>query len=535
MRGLLHQIEDTKNDLLLRIGWLYKLPINELFTQYCTALDEYINNRLKAVTSNEAKQLARKTAARLTRFKNQVDVFARFISDWRGQLEQNYRAVIKPQALNGYVIMQNQIAALADQLIQDTDFTYADFMAEMNAAFAEWLAQADTTQPPRGADNKRIEDRVRARFLSGLASRNVIDEFMREQEIKAHAPGAGTADASNIGRSTVSQVAAKAELFVSMTIKDTLALVEPERTEQEWFFYPDGDASDNGASGNHFTQILKSLAMVKNWGEQCHDSSDAYTIMFLREKGCFPLRYLDLLTDPQMSVALNSTRNIQLINEGKVPNTYLSRLDVDFLPLEQIDAERLENIKISLIVSIVTGTLRPEENFFVYRSDSGRHNYYDTSRRTLRLPRQYKAAVYKLNDAGDLLGSLKAANDKFILNNRPEFLIRLHEFLPNPLPYGLILGNAEADKEDMRHLMVDEFIKPNPELFEAWNNAFPNEPIEHASENFEYIYPNMTDETHPHPGFYCINCHQYMGNPVIEGTPDFGKIAEFKREHTCNR
>lgn len=530
MRVTCFNIDNLKNDPLLRIGWLYKMPINDLYQQFQDQLDQYVSYRLSAATVRQARILAKAVKTRLEGFRGRVDKFADAIIAWRDRLQANYQEVCRPQPLNGHVVMQNEIAALADSLKQNSAIDYEQVMAYLRGTYEGWLSAFDDN-PLRETDKSAIEDSLRAAYYARLGTKNVINEFILEEEIKAQQPGADPQEAHNPGRSTVARVDGMSKLYLSMTITDPLAITDSELTEAKWFFYPDGKNASANNFSNQFAQILRSLAIVRNWTEQSHDSFDAYTIMFLEEKGCFAVRYVDLLTDRQMIEAL-----AQITQSDSVPNTYLARMDVDFLPLKLISGERLDELKVALLVSVMTGALQPDESSFVYRDKRAVKSIFSRTYRSIRLPRLYKSAIYRLQkEPQETLNTLKAYNDKYIAENQTEFLLNLHGFIADPSP-SILLNNPDADKADIERLLVEEFLKPRPVLFDAWNETFPDDPLEHASFNFEYVRKGEK-EGYINQGFYCKICHQFIKDAVtLDGAPDFSKIPEFKRQHSsCNR
>ena len=531
MRDICVNIDALKNDPLLRIGWLYKMPINDLYRDFQDCMDRYVSFRLNAATVRQAKALAKAVRAKMESFGARIDKFADAIITWRNRLKTDYQEVCKPQPLNGHVIMQNEIATLADILKQNAPIDYGQVMSFLRGTYENWLFATDDN-PLREKDKSSIEDGLRAAYYSRLGSKNVIDEFILEEEIKAQLPGADPGEAHNPGRSTVARVDGMSKLYISMTITDPLAITDSELTKAKWFFYPGGKNAGANNFTSPFAQILRSLAIVKNWTEQSYDSFDTYTIMFLEEKGCFALRYLDLLSDPKMREALD-----QITETDSAPNTYLARMDVDFLPLKMISGERMDELKIAFIVSVLTGALQAEESGFVYRDKRTVKSVFNTTNRSIRVPRLYKSAIYKLQkEPQENLNTLKKFNDKYISENQTEFLLNLHSFIADPMPSGIWLNNPEMDKADIERLLAEEFLKPRPALFEAWNAAFPDDTLEHASYNFEYVHKGEK-EGYINQGFYCTVCHQFIKDALnLDGAPDYSKIPELKKQHSsCNR
>jgi hypothetical protein len=257
--------------------------------------------------------------------------------------------------------------------------------------------------------------------------------------------------------------------------------------------------------------------------------------MFLHEKGCFPLRYLDLLSDPQMDIALKELSKMQTENGRPPLNTYKARLDVDFLPLELISSDRLDNLKIILIISVLSGALKPETSEFVYHNISAQKNSFDLNKNDLRLPRLYKSAVYQLHQFNrDKLNLLRQCNEDYIRDNTAEFLQRLYIFIQNPASYGFLLNNPNEDKNDMLRLLK-EYLLSNHELREKWNDAFPDSQITNDSTDFNYVHSYETNDTQPYTGFYCSICNQFIGNYTINDEPDYNRIREIKNIHSCNR
>jgi hypothetical protein len=529
LRDIVGQMEEIKGDFLLKPGGLYKIPIDTLFKKYRIILDEYQSEKLKAATAREAKRLAKHVLQRLEEFRRQLEKFADSAISWRGKLNALYDEATQPRALNGHVIRQGQIPRLADELIQHVGLDYARFMDFCRTAFGEWLFESSILTPFPVDRCKDIEDKIRRLYTEPLNRRNVVDQLMDEERERAYAPGADPSEALNLGKVTVQNVNAMADRFISMTINDALAIDNPALTEPRWYFYPGGDSHQNGQSGNDFTKILQSLNVVTDWSSQVHESSDQFSILFLREKGCFSLRYLDFVSDPMTVAALRNTHDVDAINNREVPNTYLGRVDVVFLPLRRISSDRWDELALLYLVSIIAGTFTTTDTSYIFEEVSDSNSVFYNTQMPVELPRVFRSAINKMQRTADL-DRLKRTNDAYISSNAEHFVKKLHDFMLNPALYGLSLDNPDDDKRTIQRLLINEYVRKMPELTLSWEKLFPGDPLKN-SDNLNYEFHNK-DDNWPNTGFYCPKCLAFLGpgqNP--DETPDYAKGAQLMKNH----
>ncbi|MDR1000532.1 MAG: tubulin-like doman-containing protein [Clostridiales bacterium] len=529
LRDIVGQIDLIKGDFLLKPGGLHRMPINILFDRYKTILGEYQSARLQAATAGEARRLARHALQRLEDLRNQLEKFADSVVSWRRKLNTLYDESTRPKALNGHVIRRGQIPRLADELIQHVGLAYSRFMDLCRAAFNEWLFDASALTPFPVDQCKDIEDKIRKLYTEPLNRRNVVEQFMDEERERAYAPDADPSEVVNLGKVTAQNVNAMADLFISMTINDALAINNPELTEPRWYFYPDGDNHQNGQSGNAFTKILQGLNIVTEWAEQVHESSDNFSILFLREKGCFALRYLDFASDPMTAAALRNTNNVDAINNKEVPNTYLGRIDVTFLPLQRISSDKWDELALLYLVSIISGTFNITDTSYIYEEVSDMSSVFYNTQAPIELPRVFRIAINKMQRTAEL-DRLKRANDSYRSARSADFVRKLHDFILNPALYGLLLDNQEDDERTIKRLLINEYVRKVPELARNWERLFPEDPLK-TSDNLDYEF-HVQDDRWPNTGFYCPKCLAFLGTGQHpDGTPDYAKGALLMKNH----
>jgi len=537
VRAVLDDINSLCSDKLLRFCNLHRIPVEKRVRTCKKKLQEYIRLRLEDVTVTSARVLARETRVTLEQFASRLNSFEQSMSSWINSLAKQYDETIHPKPLNGYIVRLDEIGALAEKLVKDTGISMKDFLGgSLKNTFSMGIMCDRDVREKEKAD---IINAERGNFINKQGVKNVTSEFFHEEEIKAQKSGKdGNA---NIGLGTVKEQYHKSSLFLSITELDNhLVIVDPKNILHKWAFYPGGEAISNSseASSNPFAEMLKRTNLIPDWSNHSQDSFDDCTIMFLQEKGCFPLRYLNMLQTPGMQAALLEAEDY----DNTTSSTFRGRIDVDFLPLKQIDAGKLNEVKILLLESIAAGTLVPDVNntdLFVNATRSS-SNIFDVIQSVpIKLPRIYKNAVYKLYRDPTAQQKLREQNEENTKNPNgdytAEFLDRLYGLFENCGSYGLLLSDPISDRREIIARMKDDYIKPKG-LQSLWNETFENAIIDDKklTNLFLYIKKNETNASYPNVGWYCAPCGLYMGDAEINGEPDYSVLDEYKKIHSCN-
>jgi len=539
-------INEIRSSFVLKPLGLYKLPLKQRVDKCRKKVDDYIDERLDAAVKNAAKELtARNSETRksLERFRGRLDLFGENIDSWAAELVGDYKKAATPQVLNGHIVRRGQIKELAGVLIANVGVGPFDFI---NAALKDnfWeILHRDNDDIGGGKSHiiyrknkSELVELERKRFIDELGYVNVIEELTKERRDSEE----------NSNADIIFEVDRKSELFISKQSVDSHSIgnaLDIRKTlHKKWFFFPNGTlTTDGNCQDDEFSKTLNDNNMVDSWSEQCHDSADKRTILFLQEEGGFPVRYLNILHENQMKRALADS---QAMTEVGI-NTFVSRVDVDFQPLKLIKAAELNSARVLLLASIAAKKLvfSREKQAFVYNQDEGtgggwlyamaaNYGSFDS----IRLPTEYKAAAYKLHENQSAQAKLKNELDEYITHNKVEFLENLHFLLVKDCKlFSLTLNDySPRSLHEIIFLMGEEFIKPR-NLLEDWNSLFPEAQIPDRTGFDLYERIAERDSGHPLVGWYCRGCGQYLGDTPDGSMSQSQLMEEFKAQHACGR
>ncbi|GHU55053.1 hypothetical protein AGMMS49975_16300 [Clostridia bacterium] len=536
MDNVIANIKSIHSDWLLLPGGLRKTPLIKLARKYETALDSYIQARLEETTVNAAKELVVTLRTKIEQFKKNIDEFDNYTNKWIDDIVRDIDSTSNLRLLNGHVVMQSSIPTIANEIIVSSRRRTDDFIkGTLRNTFKPFLEKDRSAFPPN-LRKKALNDE-RKTFVSALnaENKNVVEEFFREEDNKNQAADTP----KDFVKITSRETHDKSDLFINIIQSDKDFDRNRQIDEKEWFFYPGGSTINNSGDSeeNRYAEILDSLNLIKDWGQQSQDSYDAYTILFLRERGCFPVRFLNILKDDQMKDAVARTRDF---SSERISNTYLSRIDVDFLPLDIIDGAKLNELKLKLLLSIVVGVLETNGVAFVYADDKSKKQVFEEFEDVrVSIPSEYKAGVYRLySKYSHILETLdKKIEESITKGPSLDFIERLYKFALSPTTFGLVLGTTkdemDRNKREISALLKD-YIKSKPDILKAWNGVYEDAPIDEKSSEF-YRYFKRPDENHTSIGWYCKRCNTFLGDKQSGGEPDLSVLPEFDRTHVCNR
>jgi len=532
-------IESIQTDKLLRVGWLNTFPRNQRVEKCRRQIDQYINVRLNIITIETAKKLlafgtdtaiAFGLRKSLDNFKDRLGKFENDIETWIANLSKEYYEAINFKKINGHIVWRDQLGVIASDLILNSGKKTPAFInGSLRRTFEDRLLNDSDILTSnvciRDKDIKQIIDLERGHFISLLSDKKVIDEFLKEEQHRN--------DLNNSSKDVIVEARDKATPFIDKGKSDNF-VGDKDALEKLWVFYPGGQiiGSTNDTTSNPFASQLQKRNIISKWSEQSQDSSDDRIILFLEEQAGFPLRLLNMINEATMKRSLENGKEMS----GNNINTFISRIDIEFLPIEINDPEKLNAVKILFIESIAVGSLILRNECFAYGKDNSGNMFNNNLIDSLRLPNQLRTAIYKLYHDESSQNKLKKANDEFIKNNKTTFLENLCQVLKNARAHGLKL--SEREEIDVRETIRKDYICGR-NLRDEWNILFGDEHFisDDDLEVFMYIpkvEPTVAPEF-PNVGWYCKKCGQFMGDETIAGgQPDLNAPVRFKKVHICN-
>ena len=519
-----NNIKDMKNIALLPKG-LKTIRITKYANSFESDFVEYskvkrYNETVKMM--NEKVQVGDSMVDLLSTLEEQLGVFLEniiafesSINNWRIKIGDKFSRAVKTPDVNGYVVKAGKISELADFAVK----AYGSSEGRRSALIADLLKDkyADDLMASERQeliyDNDNVFFKVKKLHKTHMNLENVIDVFL--SELRSGQKVASDDRSLRFAHKTVKDVANLSRPYLKVDDRDDAFVVDKNlENKLSWVFYPDGkeiktpESANSGS--NPFAKILKETYIIEDgrWDEKSQSSNDAENnkdmIIFLKEIGVFPIRFLDIVKSADMANALKSV--------DRADTTRMDRRG-RYLPLIPPSKQEYDDIKIRLIKSIALMAIIPvagEQKFVVNDSIVGRGLSRDENEFFLSI--RYDVAIPQLSDDADAREVLKtvfAEVNRHTVNDSTrfaEFVENLCILKANPGKLGLIVNQDDMKEIDL--LIHNEVLK-NPDIKEKWNEMFRENQIVEST-----IHKLQIDRTTgDNAGFYCPveNCKQWLG------------------------
>ena len=522
-------MKNTKSDLFNRFGAFDKASINISFSKFKSYIESYIKARLDYEAARAARELISTIGLReaLTSFKNRIEVFKLNIEERQKELKAKYEEEITFVPLNGYIVQQNNIAILAREAIERERINWSSLISgNIKPLFKPRLLNntriqftSDTKGNERSFiiynnDLESIIKKERTTFRGRLTEINIIEEFLNEVELRDQNYD------NEQGESTIRREFRKSNHFLNWEATDQYADTDREELTKKWFFYPGGDTIQNVGQAteenNRFANHLRLNGLVDNWANESKLSDNSISILMLQERGGIQIRYLSFINEDNVQRAIHEANALTEIKDY----TFISRKDVVFLPILRIEGRVLNSIKILFVISIVANNLKLINNTWV----SEKQNVYNPPP-PIKLPLNYKNAVYKLCENKDDQAILKLSNETYINANRCDFMERLERFLRNQNGFGLVL----SERETTELLTLLQIYIRRSNFYTDWNKVYPDYFGEYRTK-LHYVSEDEICDMYPNAGSYCKICKRPVSQNLVV---DIDAELDLLETHAC--
>jgi len=514
-------IDKIKNDPLLP-GKLFKQsPILKLLNNFSEVFNEYTSDKIdseiskvlniSATTTEKEKKdkLLYLLKENMEMFKNNIERFKRKMEAWKKESEQKFKESIKTPSVNGYVVNINKIEQLAKATYDDFKNTFPAFDKEFSSFLKDKYKEELKEDQVKDFNytNKDIFSKVKDIQKGHIKSEDVVDAFLKEQKDKQDK--SFDDNDFSFAHSEVNNVYRKSDCFLQIKARDDAFAISSKLEEKlKWVFYPDGkdinSESDARNSNNKFAKILNDIPIIKTDEEWVHKSQSSNStlagnvnnkdmVIFLEERGLFPIRFLEILHDPRMiNAAKFKSRSNYCINQ---------RYESLIPPNKSVQDE----IKLLLIRSIAAEVITL--NVTEFTINQAVKQYLTEKERAFSVPTKYRPAIAELlnnENSKHLLGRLftdhyqgkiYANDDEFF----SDYISNLFTLKYEPQKMGLIVNNEE--REQIK-ILINSEIEGDKKKCEKWNSLFRTIEVMTLGGD-DYIYNVEFDPNTM--AFYCAN------------------------------
>lgn len=532
LRDLLARLRATEDDLVLRL-------VPPLRSSSLLYLAREAGDELKTTFDAELAQSASETRlAILAEVREALDMWARrlqALATYSIKLHNEFARVWQEQDqsmdLNGVLIFRSgsvsadrNVAAEATlemdylQLLRSAPALHgvADVRGRSRQLVAEFVAR----RVGRENDTCTLFADVRKSYLDAIAGEVIIrrsdlegclDEaqhFFNASALKNDITEAffRSFPAHDARIQQIDTIASLSDYFLAVEANDADYEAHPRKAVNWVMFRGAGESS--GTAGE-FKELLQSR-LGTAWTYEDLDAEHGHMAIFLRERGAFPLRLVQGLSQwrTHYEAELRS-------KDTTSPPTLHTRRDVEWLPIHELERDELERAKELFVVGIALDFIqRPTATSgWQYAPDTR-----DRSVKPLTLPPEVDLAARKLRENTRTIDLLDAQVHAWRSGGtRDEELIQRlfadQGFLERIRHLGL-LGLGEDVAQGANRLLT-HFVARMPTLQEAYLRVFPPDPL-----ILERLFHNEGERqadgrgTYPMAGYYCDRCKLYFGERI---------------------
>lgn len=284
------------------------------------------------------------------------------------------------------------------------------------------------------------------------------------------------------------------------------------RKSVSWVMFR-GARAESGVAAE-FKELLQSR-LGTNWTYEDLDPEHGHLAIFLRERGGFPLRLVQGLSQWRQ----HYEAELRSKAPGSCPTLH-NRRDVDWLPIDELDRDALEQAKELFMAGIALEIIqRPGAGAsWTYAPET-----QDRTVKALTLPPDVALAGRRIRENQRTFDLLRAQLHAYRQNGArdKEIIDRFFgdDGVLRRVPH-LGLGGLGGDPAHGAERLLSHFVSRNPAIQQAYLEVFPPDPL-----ILERLLHNQGERlagkqgAYPMTGYYCDQCNLYFGERV-EKVPD---------------
>ncbi len=529
--------------------------------QFRRATIAYFDARFEELLVAAARRIAEELVPVVATLRKRVDNFEEYMHRGvRELLARRYDDAIRPRRVNGYDLLHGEPEKEIERAYQEVDSArdrsgrILQFVRSLrNSRLAEDLAvepgtkgifddsmsmlrnpKARPDEPPyrvRRQHEDAIVTPVRKRFLSSLGQVNVLERFAQE--------GGRTED--------IREVHTLARVFIDAAQADANFDYNAKLMFKRWYAYPggeqwtDGPPNDPQTHEQEFAKRLSEAVGNVRWAEESVGSESNQMVVFLQERGAFPMRLVRHVNDAMYKAA--SGPELQTTaQDWDFANPLVSRADVDFMPLDVRDREKLREARNVFLLAVAARVLVPYETVRGFRlADAnvgenvivlpGAPGALGSSLALGSLPRRVNAAALKVYSTPEWRRELSTRLEAYRKATQPiEIVTQISDMLRQPHAWYLDVPSDSEDplRQYMNASVLWGYVAQETELRKAWEESIAGASDEKGDSlgpslrqgRPDVLYvdqPGLVGErSYPSQGWYCTICHAWLGNPRTE-------------------
>jgi len=494
-------------DPLLSLFAFKNTPMERQKENFENNLAGYVDSKINKLVHDQSKDFLAKVVKALEDFEGKIKAFQDVVDGLPNKLQTYIDDYSRPRKINGHIINETEIMAKASDIVDEvsaSEHPYQEFLLRslMPLSIDDLLSGAETHYAIE--DPRKIIETQRTRFINRFGEYKAVNEFRDEQirEVRR----SGKYEDEKAGEDMIDAVKNMSRICLELPADSDEGFVfEKAIMHKELYFYENGHeiTQDNfEASDNWMAQKLAPY-IGHEWTDKSKGIRDSNVIIFLQERGAFPLRLWS---------GFNSGHWERVREDVKAQSEDLSRayidqkgrLDVEYIPYKPENRENHDSAKRLFLLGLTCGVLQPlgDSDFYELQGT----NVFAGS--GLLVPRSYKNATFRLLRNRHSLNMMQKIVEKAFDDMKDEaaLLTNIANFLKDPRSFAL---KPELDRFEKHEAMVllHRFVRKNDKRLELWHELNPDMPIDQASDNdLIEIELGQTSTTHITVGFYCSRC-----------------------------
>lgn len=520
VRESLAFLREVEGDFVVRLSFLLRAQSRAWFArQTADDMKALLAQQLDVAASEARLEVLGRVGLEVERWANRADALARYVGTLHATFDRLWDEQDQSIAING-VLLFRAGSRSNDPNVSEKATLHVDFLRLLKASPAA-EGQADAERAAQALARTRVTERLLADdALFADPNRSYLDAigdgvrdadvagalqdvagFFRHGRHRGDIPSAflaaypGPEDRTTV----LERLKTLADPFLGINANDA----DPQnvvRKSNAWVMFS-GAKAESGAQAE-FKELLRGRLGME-WTFEELDQT--HLAVFLRERGAFALRLVRGID------TWRAHYEAELSRGGG--NILHARRDVDWLPIDERDRDRLERAKELFLVGVGLDLVKRGDDTVTWRYDAGSQ---DRDIRPLVLPDSIDAAARRLRENGKTMDMLDAQIHRFTRSQGEEDAVirALYETLLSRIP---VLGLKGLGLEPRRtaETILNGFIAKEPGLYEAYRRVYPPEPALRGRLLREEGDALGSGARAPMRGYYCDACNRFFGD-----TPD---------------
>jgi hypothetical protein len=513
VRETLGFLREVEADFVIRFSMMLRSQGRTYFArQAADDLTDLLAAQLDRAASAARLEILGRAGEEVDRWTRRADALCRYVTALHAAFDRLWEEQDRGLEINGVLLFRSGSRS-NDPNVYEAATLHQDFTRLLKAS-PEVEGQADAEKAAEALARRRVMGRLLAEdslfadpnrsYLDGPggAVREVdlagclqdVSGFFRHGRHRGDIP---SAFASAFPRpderiAQVERLKALADCFLGVTPNDA----DPQnvvRKSNAWAMF------EGARTEGEFKELLRGRLGMEWTFEEL---DEAHLAVLLRERGAFPLRLVRGID------AWRAHYEAELARPHG--NVLHARRDVDWLPIDEQDRERLERARELFLVGIGLELIRRNGEVSAWRYEP---ETQDREVRPLTLNDSVDASARRLRENLRTMDMLDAQIHRFTRSRDDEDAVikRLYEDLLGRVGV-LGLSGLGPDPRRGAERILNGFILKEPGLYEAYRRVYPPEPMLRERLLREIGAPLSNGAPAPLAGYYCDACNRWFGD-----------------------